>query len=250
VVLHQLDQEVARPEQQGVAAGVGQSAERVVLGPVESDVGCAREAERVDPEALGLREIRHRRRHAARDDGNFGSRTRRGCRAARIVLHQLEQDALGVAHADPPRSGRTTDGGDGAHSRGIEPSESRVQIVHVQTDRRVPDVAGTPVIGQRTHGRTLELEHLELHELPLVDQPPADRSGVGEPLHERGAGSAKRLGAPGRQEAEHVAVERERAREVRDAERDLGQMGRALHRPILPGAPHLRRHRPGERGVC
>ena len=140
-----------------------------------------------------------------------------------VVLHQLDQHSLGIAHAGAPSPGladriaqRRRAGRRGALQRPLE-------IGDAKGNHRVADVARSPVPRQRAHQGAPELEQLDLEQVLAVDQPPAGRGRARHALHHRGERAGEQVGAAGGLQPEHLPVPALGPAQVGDADRDLGE---------------------------
>ena len=102
-VLHQFDQHVARVEHDAASGGAVQSPERFVLRAPQRRRRL-RHAERAHEEALRLLEIGNGQRHRARRHTAVRPRIT-GVAAQRVVFHDFDEHALGIAHAHSTLAG-------------------------------------------------------------------------------------------------------------------------------------------------
>ena len=94
----ELDQQVVRPQAKPLHPGALQPPQRLVLGPVELNALGRGQPQNVHEEVARALQIGHRQGHRSRDAGDLRARAWPMTRRARIVLHQLDLHAVGVAH--------------------------------------------------------------------------------------------------------------------------------------------------------
>ncbi|TMK74088.1 MAG: hypothetical protein E6G49_04620 [Actinobacteria bacterium] len=111
----------------------------------------------VDEEPSRALHVRHRQRDRPRDrrDLRPGTRPVRGL--SRILLHQLDQDAIAIPDTRAAVTGRADRLGERRRAAVAGAFE-----IDRERHRRVADVGGTPVGRQSPHQRAAELEQLDL----------------------------------------------------------------------------------------
>ncbi len=172
-------------------------------------------------------QVRHREGHRARRGLQPGTGALARLGGARVVLHQLDQDSLGIAHAGAASARPAERIGERRRAGRHGALQGPVEVGDRNGHRRVADVARPPVGRQRAHEGAPELEQLDLEEVLAVDQPPAGRGRARHALHHRGERAGEQVGAARGLQPEHLPVPALGPAQVGDAERDLAQAHRA-----------------------